>query len=145
MPGENIGLGGCAVRSQGRPELHLRLTLSPFMEAMPRGSSPPRGSSIGFSLCPVLTPSCPPRSPGLELQEEEAGGLCGSMIHPLRSQSLCQPASPTHSGLGPLPWGVASVKPWEWLWCLRKRKMELPGPRKPRGIRIPGVRVLHLS
>ena len=137
--------GGLCCALSGAPELHLGSPLSPLSEPMPRCSSLPRSSSTRFSLGPVLTPSCPPQSPGLQPQEEEAGGLCASMIHPLRSQSVCQPASPTHSGLGLLPWGVASIKPWEQLWCLRKRKMVLPGPRKLRGIRIPGVRVLHLS
>ena len=137
--------GGLCCALSGAPELHLGSPLSPLSEPMPRCSSLPRSSSNRFSLGPVLTPSCPPQSPGLQPQEEEAGGLCASMIHPLRSQSVCQPASPTHSGLGLLPWGVASIKPWEQLWCLRKRKMVLPGPRKLRGIRIPGVRVLHLS
>ena len=82
------------MRSQGLPELPLGSPLSPFTEAMPQSSSLPRSSNIRFSLCPVLTLSCPPRSPGLELQEEEAGGLCASMIHPLTRA----PASP-----GPQP------------------------------------------
>ena len=97
--------GGLCCALSGAPELHLGSPLSPFTEPMPRCSSLTPSSSTRFSLCPVLTPSCPSQSPGLQLQEEEAGELCASVIHPLRSQSVCQPASPTHSGLGPASLG----------------------------------------
>ena len=97
--------------SRGLSELHLGSPLSPFMEAMPRlFLFASRFKHQVFSL------PCPP--PILSPMEPSAGAAWrGSwravplqVFALLRSESLRQPASPTWSGLGPLPWGSRLCK-----------------------------------
>ena len=118
----------------------------PSWKPCPGCSSLPHGSNIRFSLCPVLHPSSLPWSPALELHGEEAGGPCPSRYLPCSGPKACANLPhPLGQGWGHFPGGVASAKPWEWLWCLGKMKTVLPRLRKLRGIRIPGVLVLHPS